>query len=67
MGPDKQRKIIQAAQLYLKQHHHRMPFCRFDVVAVTGYGVQSKVEYFPNAFELTQQPRRRGGSPWQAY
>lgn len=64
---DKQTKLIRAAQLYLQKNFMQPPFCRFDVVAVTGYGTQSKVEYFPNAFELNQAPRRRGGSPWQAY
>jgi putative endonuclease len=67
VGSVKQGKLIKAAMLYLKQNYQRQPFCRFDVIAVTGYGLNAEVEYFPNAFQVPHEPRRTRGSPWQAY
>lgn len=67
VGSAKQSKLIKAAHLYLKQNYRMLPFCRFDVIAVTGYGLNAEVEYFPNAFQVPQEPRRVRGSPWQAY
>lgn len=63
----KQARLIKAASLYLKQNYKRLPFCRFDVIAVTGYNPISSIEYIPNAFELSSESRQRRGSPWQAY
>jgi putative endonuclease len=63
----KKAKLIKAAALYLKQNYKRLPFCRFDVIAVTGYYPVGNIEYIPNAFELTNEPRQRRGSPWQVY
>ena len=48
----KQARLIKAASLYLKQNYQRLPFCRFDVIAVTGYHPITKIEYIANAFEL---------------
>ena len=63
----KQSRLIKAASLYLKQNYPRLPFCRFDVIAITGYDAEAKIEYIPNAFEMANEPRKRRGSPWQAY
>lgn len=64
---DKQARLIKAAALYLKQNGGPLPFCRFDVVAITGYADTAKIEHIPNAFEMPISPRSRRGSPWQAY
>ncbi len=64
---DKQEKIIRSAALYLQKNYKSPPLCRFDVVSIIGYGCMQKLELIKNAFQLSIQPRRRTGNPWQAY
>ena len=64
---DKQAKIIRSAALYLQKNYKTPPLCRFDVVSIIGYGCMQKQELIKNAFQLSIEPRRRSGSPWQAY
>ncbi len=64
---DKQAKLIKAAQMYLKRFYKKPPFCRFDVIAVTGFGIGAQVEHFKSAFEVPAEPRRYRGNPWRAY
>ena len=52
----KQRKIIKAAQVYLKLHNAYNLNCRFDVVSITGDGgKESLVEIIENAFEIPSE------------
>lgn len=47
VGKAKQRRIFQAASVYLKQHHMPMNTpCRFDVVAIMG----EEISHIRNAF-----------------
>jgi putative endonuclease len=47
IGPDKIRRIIRAAQVYL-QRFSRLPPCRIDVVAIDG----DDIEWLTNAIEV---------------
>ena len=53
VGPDKQRRLTQAALAFLKAHGLLESSARFDVVAVTWpkSARQPKLEHFQNAFE----------------
>lgn len=64
---DKQEKIIRSASLYLQKNYKSPPLCRFDVISIVGYGCMQKLELIQNAFQLSIQPRKRSGNPWQAY
>lgn len=64
---DKQEKIIRSARFYLQKHYKTPPSCRFDVISIIGYGCMQKQELIQNAFQLSIEPRRRSGNPWQAY
>ena len=33
---NKQRRIARTAALYLQRQHHHRPYCRFDVLSITG-------------------------------
>ncbi len=44
--PQKQRRIINTAEIYLQRHYKHYPPCRFDAVCITG----GKLEWIPNAF-----------------
>jgi putative endonuclease len=48
--PDKQRRIWNAAQLYLRKARVR-PVCRFDVVAIDASGASARVDLLRGAFE----------------
>ncbi len=63
----KQSKIIKASSIYLSRHYKCPPLCRFDVIAVTGYGPNKKIEHFKNAFEAALEPRRGASSPWRMW
>ncbi|MDA0712615.1 MAG: YraN family protein [bacterium] len=63
----KQAKLIKAATLYLQKNYNTPPLCRFDVVAVTGYGPEFKIKHIPHAFTVAHYPRSKRGNPWQAY
>lgn len=54
VGRDKQRKLILAAQHFLKSHAElrRLPL-RFDVVAVSGEPGELAVEWIPDAFQAS--------------
>lgn len=47
--PNKQRRIILAAQSYLQHNPTRLD-CRFDVLAITG---ESQLEWLKNAFQAS--------------
>lgn len=64
---DKQEKIIRSAALYMQKNYKSPPLCRFDVIGIIGYGCMQKLELIKNAFQLSIQPSRRSGNPWQAY
>lgn len=52
----KQRKIIKAAQVYLKVHKLEPCLARFDVVSITGDGGKdSEFELIRDAFSLPEQ------------
>ncbi len=47
---NKQRRLINAAEQYLQQHHARQPpACRFDVVTLDGAG---NLEWLRDAFQV---------------
>ncbi len=49
--PQKQQKIIKAAQLYLqKEFSNQPPSCRFDVVAIEGDEKPYEIQWIKNAF-----------------
>ena len=48
--PEKQRRIWNAAQLYLRKARVR-PVCRFDVVAIDASGEPARVKLLRGAFE----------------
>ena len=57
--PEKQRRIWNAAQLYLRKARVR-PVCRFDVVAIDASGSPARVDLLRGAFEgPPPAPRRR--------
>lgn len=64
---NKQEKIIRSASLYLQKNYKSLPLCRFDVISIVGYGCMQKQELIKNAFQISIQPRKRSGNPWQAY
>ncbi len=49
----KQKRLIRAAQSYLKIHHHDDVMCRFDVVTLITDIDPPKIELIENAFELS--------------
>ena len=51
IGQGKQQRIIRTAQWYLQQHtgFSQRP-CRFDIVAITGTGMENKFDWIRNAF-----------------
>jgi putative endonuclease len=55
---EKQRRIWNAAQLYLEREHVR-PVCRFDVVTIDASGRTPKVEILRAAFEGPPAPPPR--------
>jgi len=64
----KQTKIIQASQIYLKQHYTTLPYCRFDVISIVGYGKEAIIKHIPNAFEMTysiKPYRKTYQNPWK--
>jgi putative endonuclease len=49
--PDKQRRVILAANIFLRQTHSTGRAARFDIVAITGApGGELEVEHFVSAF-----------------
>lgn len=49
--PEKQRRVILAANIFLRQTHSTGRAARFDIVAVTGEpGGELEIEHFINAF-----------------
>lgn len=50
--PDKQRKLLTAAEIYLQQHNARDRYAgmRFDVLGLTETGGQTRFEWIKNAF-----------------
>ncbi|HEV2063314.1 MAG TPA: YraN family protein [Thermoanaerobaculia bacterium] len=48
--PEKQRRIWNAAQLYLRKARVR-PVCRFDVIAIDASGASARVNLLRGAFE----------------
>jgi len=69
VGSKKQFRIVKAASLYLQKLHPNLPMCRFDVLAITGFGDKADIRYFKNAFGadcIGAAPRFRG-NPWQVY
>jgi putative endonuclease len=48
--PEKQRRIWNAAQVYLRKARVN-PVCRFDVVAVDASGVSARIDLLRGAFE----------------
>jgi putative endonuclease len=57
--PEKQRRIWNAAQMYLRKARVR-PVCRFDVVAIDASGSPARVDLLRGAFEgppPAQRPR----------
>lgn len=46
----KQRKIILAAEAYLKRYQHALPNCRFDVVSLLGDLAQPRIDHIEDAF-----------------
>lgn len=49
----KQKRLIRAAQAYLKIHHLDDIMCRFDVVTIITDVNPPKIELIENAFELS--------------
>ena len=50
VGRTKQRKVVRAAECYLRRHRLEQRDVRFDVVAVKWEGGLAQVEWIPNAF-----------------
>jgi len=49
----KQQRIITTARHYLKQHvAHTVPICRFDVLALSGKGLEN-IEWIKDAFQAS--------------
>ena len=49
--PEKQRRVILAANIFLRQTHSTGRAARFDIVAITGSpGGELEIEHFVNAF-----------------
>lgn len=46
----KRRKIILAAEAYLKKYQHKLPWCRFDVISLLGDLACPQIEHLENAF-----------------
>lgn len=62
----KQRRLIQTAAMYLQQHFpHGAPPCRFDVIAIVGYGDRSRVRHVAGAFAMDVDTSGGGGNPWR--
>lgn len=57
--PEKQRRILRAAEAWVRRHRAERGPRRFDVVAIVGRGGESEVAIFRGAFEGPAAPRRR--------
>lgn len=65
VGPRKQSQIIRAASAYLQSHFTKPPICRFDVVAIVGFGSNVEIKYLKNAFGVQQRFGGIRGDPWR--
>lgn len=48
---NKQRRIIKTAEYYLQQNHQEPPFCRFDVVSMSGEKGNYQFDWISDAFQ----------------
>lgn len=64
LTPEKQRRLVRAAEEYLSRNKAWDQPCRFDLVAVTvgGDGRGAEVEHTENAFQL--EGGKGGWQPW---
>lgn len=51
----KQRKIIEAASVFLQNENYFEYSCRFDVIEVYSDGVAFKIRHIENAFEMNSE------------
>ena len=68
LTPEKQRRLVRAAEEYLSRNKAWDQPCRFDLVAVTmgGDGQGAQVEHIENAFILENGGGGKGGG-WQPW
>jgi len=50
VGHDKRRLLVMAAEAFLRKRGMEGTHCRFDVVAITGYGSRLHIEHYESAF-----------------
>lgn len=52
VNKNKQRKIIRAAHAYLQRYRGPLPYCRFDVLSMSGDLSDPVIEYVEDAFRV---------------
>ena len=51
----KQKKIIEAASVFLQNENYCDCACRFDVIEIYSHGKDFKINHIENAFEVTSE------------
>lgn len=48
---NKQKRIIKTAQVYLQKHYDQPPYCRFDVISMSGEKGNYQIDWISDAFQ----------------
>ena len=49
--PHKQKRIIKASHAYLQKHFDEPPYCRFDVISMSGTPNNYQIDWISDAFQ----------------